>query len=152
MYQIRQKLFIPVPKTKAWDFFSDPENLKELTPKDVKISFKDTHVEKIHSGLVFTYKISPLFGIPVNWVTKIDVVEELDHFVDIQIKGPFKYWKHEHYFRSVEGGTEIQDIVNYKVPCGSIGKALHPILVKPKLEKIFEFRKRKTREFFFQND
>lgn len=150
MYTIETQQELPVNLQDAWDFFSNPNNLKVLTPSEVKMAFKGSPVDKIYEGQVIRYKISPLFGINVNWATQIDVVKEGLYFVDTQISGPFKVWHHQHHFESTGKGTIIKDLVHYQMPLGILGKVAHPILVKPKLKEIFDFRKRKIEEFFLQ--
>ena len=86
------------------------------------------------------YTVKPLLGIPLNWITEIKTVKELDFFVDEQRKGPYRIWHHEHHFKEVEGGVEMTDIVSYELPFGFLGRLMHPLIVKKKLEEIFEFR------------
>ena len=86
------------------------------------------------------YTVRPLLGIPMNWVTEIKTVKNLEFFVDEQRIGPYKIWHHEHHFKEVEGGVEMTDIVSYELPMGFLGRMMHPIIVKKKLEEIFDFR------------
>ena len=86
------------------------------------------------------YTVRPLLGIPMNWVTEIKTVKDLEFFVDEQRIGPYKIWHHEHHFKEVEGGVEMTDIVSYELPMGFLGRMMHPIIVKKKLEEIFDFR------------
>ena len=76
----------------------------------------------------------------MNWVTEIKTVKDLTFFVDEQRVGPYKIWHHEHHFKEVEGGVEMTDIVSYVLPMGFLGRMMHPIIVKKKLEEIFDFR------------
>ena len=62
--------------------------------------------------------------------------------------GPYALWHHKHFINEVKGGIEMEDIIDYKVPLGWLGQLVHPILVKPKLDEIFEYRKRKLTELF----
>jgi len=72
--------------------------------------------------------------------TEITHVSEGEYFVDEQRVGPYAIWHHEHFFKAVEGGVLMRDVVHYKVPFGFLGALLHPIIVRPKLEQIFLFR------------
>ena len=76
----------------------------------------------------------------MNWITEIKTVKELEFFVDEQRKGPYRIWHHEHHFKEVEGGVEMTDIVSYELPLGFLGRLLHPIIVKKKLDEIFDYR------------
>jgi ligand-binding SRPBCC domain-containing protein len=84
----------------------------------------------------------------MHWTTEITHVEAPTYFVDDQRVGPYSIWHHEHHFKAIEGGVEMLDRVNYKVPFGILGKIAHPIIVRPKLEEIFNYRVQKTEELF----
>jgi len=151
MSQIRtirqlQKLAIPVEE--AWVFFSRPENLVKITPAslDFKIT-SELNGEEIYTGQLITYKVRPLLGIGLIWVSEITHVERHKLFVDEQRKGPYKMWHHEHHFKPVNGSTEITDIVQYKLPFGILGNLGLPIVEK-QLEGIFSYRRRKVEEMF----
>ncbi len=151
MSQIRtirqlQKLAIPVEE--AWGFFSRPENLVKITPAslDFKIT-SELNGEEIYTGQLITYKVRPLLGIGLIWVSEITHVERHKLFVDEQRKGPYKMWHHEHHFKPVNGSTEITDIVQYKLPFGILGNLGLPIVEK-QLEGIFSYRRRKVEEMF----
>ncbi len=151
MSQIRtirqlQKLAIPVEE--AWGFFSRPENLVKITPAslDFKIT-SELNGEEIYTGQLITYKVRPLLGIGLIWVSEITHVERYKLFVDEQRKGPYKMWHHEHHFKPVNGSTEITDIVQYKLPFGILGNLGLPIVEK-QLEGIFSYRRRKVEEMF----
>ncbi len=103
--------------------------------------------EKAYAGQIITYKVSPLKGIRSNWVTEITVVKEGEFFIDEQRFGPYKMWHHEHRIREVEGGVEMIDKITYKLPGGIIGRLFHPILVKPQLLRIFQFREQALLKF-----
>jgi ligand-binding SRPBCC domain-containing protein len=103
---------------------------------------------KMYEGLMIAYTVKPLAGIPLGWVTEIKTVKELSFFIDEQRVGPYKIWHHEHHFKQVDGGVEMTDIVTYVLPFGILGKLVHPWLVKPKLEQIFNYRFQKVDELF----
>jgi len=96
--------------------------------------------EKMYEGLMIEYTVKPLLGIPMNWITEIKTVKDLEFFVDEQRKGPYKIWHHEHHFKEVDGGVEMTDIVSYELPLGFLGRIMHPILVRKKLDEIFDYR------------
>ena len=102
----------------------------------------------MYAGLMIEYEVKPLMGIPMKWITEITHVDELKFFVDEQRKGPYKIWHHEHHFKQVENGIEMTDIVSYEVPFGILGKLAHPLIVKSKLNQIFDYRFKKVVEIF----
>ena len=140
MYQLKRTQFIKTDLKTAWDFFSSPGNLKKITPDYMGFDVKTELPEKMYEGLMIEYTVKPLLGIPMNWITEIKTVKELEFFVDEQRKGPYKIWHHEHHFKEVDGGVEMTDIVSYELPLGLVGRIMHPFLVQKKLEEIFDFR------------
>jgi ligand-binding SRPBCC domain-containing protein len=149
MGTIEKKQVIPASVNEAWDFFSDPRNLSKITPPSMgfKILNKDLP-EKIYPGMVIRYRVKPLLGIPVTWVTKILDVKEPDFFTDSQLSGPYSFWHHKHTFKPVQGGVEITDVVNYKVPLGFLGKIAERLFVNRKVAEIFTFRESVLNKYF----
>ena len=148
MYSIKRIQKVPISLEQAWDFFSSPKNLAVITPPDLGFVIHSGLPEKMYAGMFIEYTVRPLFGIPMNWVTEITHVAEHDFFVDEQRVGPYKIWHHQHFFRPIAGGTEVEDIVHYQLPLGPFGKMGHGILVRPRLEAIFEYRQQKLVELF----
>ena len=148
MYQLKRTQFIPADLQTCWDFFSSPQNLQVITPDYMGFKVLTENPEHMYPGLIIAYKVKPLLGIPLSWVTEIKHVRENDFFVDEQRIGPYKLWHHEHHFKEVEGGVEMTDIVSYALPFGLLGRMVHPLLVKKKLEEIFEYRFKKVEEIF----
>jgi ligand-binding SRPBCC domain-containing protein len=140
---------LPVSPEKAWDFFSSPLNLKLITPADLgfHILSEGAH-QKMFPGMLIRYQVSPLFRIPLTWVTEITEVSDGKFFVDEQRKGPFASWRHEHSFAPIPGGTEMHDQVSYEVPFGPLGSLAHVLFVRRQLEHIFDFRENKIAELF----
>jgi len=140
---------VPISLEQAWDFFSDPKNLKTITPD--KMGFKitnDLEGRKMYPGQLITYKVSPILGIPMTWVTEITQVSDQKYFVDEQRFGPYSMWHHTHFFEEVEGGTMCTDEVYYKVPLGFLGSIANSVMVKAQLEQIFSYREKKLKELF----
>lgn len=140
MHRIESTLIVPISIEEAWDFFSKPQNLLKVTPKKMNMTILSENLPEMYEGMVISYRVSPLFGIPLPWSSEITTVEQNSYFVDSMIEGPFAIWHHEHHFKAVEGGTEIRDIINYKVPLGIIGELFHPLLVKSQVQEIFNYR------------
>jgi len=140
MYKIEREQFLPIPLQEAWDFFSSPSNLAKITPTSLGFVVHGKVPERMYPGLFIQYTVSPLLGIPMRWVTEITHVREGEYFVDEQRVGPYSIWHHEHFFTAVDGGVLMRDVVHYKVPLGILGQLVHPLIVRPKLEQIFNFR------------
>jgi ligand-binding SRPBCC domain-containing protein len=141
-YSFRHETFLPTTLDKAWDFFTSPLNLSKITPKDMNIvvtsDFKDN--AKVYTGMIITYKIAPLWGIKMNWMTEITHVKEKEYFIDEQRFGPYALWHHQHHFKEVEGGVMMTDIVNYAIGYWFIGPMANRLIVKKKLEEAFDYR------------
>ena len=150
IYRLKKSQKLPITIDEAWAFFSNPENLKIITPDYMGFNIVNPEKSKMYSGQIIKYKVSPLFNIKMNWVTEISHVKENKFFVDEQRFGPYKFWHHKHIFEEINNGIEAIDVLDYVVPFGLIGQIFHPYLVQPKLEEIFNYRKNKLEEIFGQ--
>ena len=103
---------------------------------------------KVYEGMIITYKITPLFGIKMNWMTEITHVKDQQYFVDEQRFGPYALWHHEHHFKEIKGGVQMTDILNYAVPYGVIGRLSNKLLVGNEIKKIFNYREKAINEMF----
>ncbi len=103
----------------------------------------------MHPGLMIEYRVRPLLGIPLTWLTEITHVDEPHSFVDEQRIGPYRIWHHEHSFTDAGDGTvTMRDKVTYVLPFGPLGDLVHPFLVEPQLRRIFDFRKEAVQNLF----
>lgn len=148
LYRLHTIQDLPISKDQAWDFLSDPKNLKTITPDYMGFNILSGADRKMFPGQIIQYIVTPVAGIPTKWVTEITHVKEGEYFVDEQRFGPYALWHHKHFIESIPGGVRMEDIVDYKLPFGVLGLLVHPILVKPKLKEIFEYRKQKLIELF----
>ncbi|HEU0013230.1 MAG TPA: SRPBCC family protein [Longimicrobium sp.] len=139
LYELRREQRLAVGIREAWDFFSHPANLAAITPPEMRFEVTGQVPEHIRPGLIVTYRVRPLLGVPVRWVTEITHVREPELFVDEQRFGPYRFWHHQHLFREVPGGVEVQDIVHYALPrgAGPVGRGV----VRARLEAIFDHRR-----------
>jgi ligand-binding SRPBCC domain-containing protein len=133
---------VPRPIEEAFRFFSDPRNLERLTPAFLQFKFLSPPPETVQAGSEIDYQIR-LYGIPVHWRTRIELVDAPHKFVDVQEKGPYALWRHSHSFRDLGGGaTEMKDRVEYAMPLGPLGEIAYHLFVARSLAQIFEFRER----------
>jgi ligand-binding SRPBCC domain-containing protein len=149
VYSIKTVQTIPVSMDVAWDFFSSPKNLKEITPDNLGFNIiSKHHGEKMYPGQIIEYKVSPVLGIPIYWMTEITHVEDKKYFVDEQRFGPYSMWHHQHHFKQVANGVEMIDIVHYKLPLFFLGDIAHALFVEKQLQGIFDFRFKKVEALF----
>ena len=138
-FRIEQEQFIPKARTEVFKFFSDAFNLQALTPSFLNFMILTKPPIDIQEGTLIDYRIA-LFGIPMEWKTRIERFEVDTMFVDQQIQGPYQLWHHTHTFEDVPGGTMMRDIVDYRLPFGPIGLIAHAIFVRRTLQRIFKYR------------
>jgi len=148
MYRLKRIQRLPVDLETAWNFFSSPSNLATITPDELDFKIKTELPEKMYPGMFITYTVRPLLGIPMTWVTEITQVRDKEFFIDEQRVGPYAIWHHQHFFKAIEGGVEMTDIIDYRLPLAPFGNFMHPIVVRPKLEQIFKYRNDKMIEIF----
>lgn len=148
IYTLHKKQSLPISVNEAWDFLSSPKNLKTITPDYMGFNILSGADREMYAGQIIQYIVTPVLGIKTKWVTEITHCVDKKYFVDEQRFGPYALWHHKHFIKEIEGGVEMEDIIDYKVPFGILGQLVHPILVKPKLEEIFNYRTQKLEELF----
>lgn len=148
IYTHHSKQNLPITPEEAWKFLSDPKNLKVITPDYMGFQIISGADRPMYAGQIIQYRVTPALGIKTKWVSEITQVVENQYFVDEQRYGPYSLWHHKHFIKEIKGGVEMEDIIDYKVPLGFLGRLVHPILVKPKLEEIFAYRTQKLTELF----
>lgn len=148
IYTLHKKQKLPISVNQAWEFLSDPKNLKTITPDYMGFNILSGADRPMFAGQIIQYIVTPVLGIKTKWVTEITHVVDKQYFVDEQRFGPYALWHHKHFIKEIEGGIEMEDIIDYKLPFGILGQLVQPFLVKPKLEEIFNYRTKKLEELF----
>ena len=148
IYRLHKTQNIPITMNQAWEFLSSPANLKTITPDYMGFHILSGADRPMFPGQIIQYIVTPVMGIKTKWVTEITHVKDKEYFVDEQRFGPYALWNHKHFIKPIDGGVEMEDIIDYKIPFGILGQMVHPFLVKPKLEEIFEYRQKKLVELF----
>jgi ligand-binding SRPBCC domain-containing protein len=148
IYTLHKTQKLPISLDKAWEFLSNPENLKVITPDYMSFDIVSKIDRPLYTGQIIQYIVTPLLGIKTKWVSEITHIEDKKYFVDEQMYGPYSLWHHKHFIKEIDGGVLMEDIIDYKVPLGFLGRLAHPFLVKPKLEEIFNYRQKKLEELF----
>jgi ligand-binding SRPBCC domain-containing protein len=149
-YALKLKQNIPVSLDTAWEFFSSPLNLAKITPPEVNFVVTSDYNDaaRVYPGMIITYKVSPLFGIKLNWMTEITHVQDHQYFVDEQRFGPYALWHHQHHFKEIPGGVEMTDLLHYAIPYGIIGRLSNKVLVGKQIKKIFDYRVKAVETIF----
>jgi ligand-binding SRPBCC domain-containing protein len=132
----------------CWTFFSSPSNLQKITPKTMGFEITDFDNQSMYAGQIIQYKISPLLGLKLNWVTEITKVKDKMYFIDEQRFGPYSFWHHKHFFEVTSSGVKMTDVVHYALPLGFLGRIVNALIVKNKLNEIFDYRFQKVNGLF----
>jgi len=141
IYKLEKTQLVQTDKETLWDFISSPKNLQEITPEEMGFQITTENLaDEMYAGQIITYKVSPMFGIKLNWCTEITHVDKGNYFVDEQRFGPYTLWHHEHHIAETAEGMLMKDIIHYKLPLGFLGDIAQSLFVKKKLEEIFEHR------------
>lgn len=149
LYRLTFKQNIPSNIETVWKFISSPNNLKLITPPKMGFNIvSEMDSDKMYPGQIIAYKVSPVAGIKLNWVTEITHVRENEYFVDEQRFGPYTLWHHKHFVKAIKNGVEMVDIIDYKIPFGWLGDLANSLLVKKQLAEIFDYRFKKMVEIY----
>jgi ligand-binding SRPBCC domain-containing protein len=136
--------FLHQPRQNVFKFFGDAQNLEAITPPWLWFEIKTRAPIEMLPGVLIDYRLR-LHGIPITWQSRIEVWDPPHRFVDVQVRGPYRLWRHEHRFEEKGGGTLVRDHVEYAVLGGRI---IQKLLVARDIVRIFEFRRRKLEEIF----
>src|SRR5512142_3100165 len=146
-YTLTASQVVPADLASTWAFFSDPRNLARITPPSMGFVIP-RGLDETHEGQVIDYTVRPLAGIATTWRTGIERVDPGRAFTDVQLRGPYRRWIHTHTFTPVEGGTRVDDVVEYELPFGLLGRIAHSLAVRARLDEIFRFREQAIRSIF----
>ncbi|QWX84910.1 SRPBCC family protein [Cellulophaga sp. HaHaR_3_176] len=148
LFQLKSKQTLPITQQEAWDFLSNPSNLKIITPSSMGFEVLSGADRKMFSGQIIQYTVSPFPGYKTRWVTEITNVNEGFYFVDEQRFGPYQLWHHKHFLKTTPNGVEMEDIIDYKVPFGILGQLANSLFIKKQLKTIFKYREEKLIKLF----
>lgn len=135
-FRIHREIWLPQPRERVFEFFADPRNLEKLTPAWLRFEVLDPESIRMAAGASIDYRLR-LRGFPLRWQSQIAIWDPPRRFVDIQVRGPYREWAHEHRFESQADGTLVIDRVDYAVPGGRL---VNRLFVRRDLEKIFDYR------------
>lgn len=144
VYTLEREQWLPRPLATTFAFFADAGNLEALTPRSLHFEIRTPRPIVMRAGLQIDYTIR-FFGFPMHWRTLIEIWEPEQRFVDVQLKGPYKSWRHEHRFKAEDGGTRILDRVDYQLYGGPLAPLIHVSLVGRQLKSIFDYRQERMK-------
>lgn len=141
IYQLYRRQQLRLTIQEAWEFFSSPHNLNDITPEFFHVTITSKVPEKIYAGLMISYRMKAAFGIPMDWLSEVSHCDEPRRFVYEQRIGPFKFWSHEVCLTEQQNGIVLEDIMFYAMPLGWLGRLINSVLIEEKLERIFDIRR-----------
>jgi ligand-binding SRPBCC domain-containing protein len=131
------------PLEEVFDFFTDPQSLRRLTPPSFHFEFLGKPPGRMKAGTVLDYRVR-VYGVSVKWRARIEVFEPPGRFVDSQVTGPYSHWRHIHLFEpAAQGGTTMRDRVDFALPLGPLGEFAYLLFVRRTLSQIFDYRARR---------
>lgn len=133
---LRREAVVPHGIDETFAFFADAQNLNLLTPPWLGFEILTPKPIGMRAGTLIDYRIR-IRGIPVPWRTEIVLWNPPAQFIDVQIKGPYRWWHHTHRFEPAPGGTRVIDEVEYLAPLAWLS---HPLMVTRDVERIFDYR------------
>jgi len=132
---VRWDTVLPASLDRTFAFFSDAANLERLTPPWVRFRIRTPMPVVMREGLEIDYRIS-VRGLPVPWRSRIDVWEPGVRFVDRQVIGPYRWWRHEHRFEASGSATRVVDEIAFVPRFRWVSQRL----VQRDVERIFAYR------------
>ena len=142
LHRLHRRQRLKMSPAEAWAFLSDPRNLATITPPAMGFTVLGDPGPVTYAGQIIEYTVRPILGLPMHWVTEITHVAAPTFFVDEQRFGPYAFWHHQHRLHAVDGGVEMEDLIHYRLPFGPLGRLVEPIVVRPQLAAIFDYRRR----------
>ncbi len=127
-------------RREVFAFFADAANLERITPPALHFEIRSPQPIAMGAGATIDYQLS-LFGLKFQWRTLIESFDPESRFVDVQLEGPYRSWRHTHEFSDAPGGTLVLDHVEYEVPFGPVGEIARRLFVARQLRRIFDFRR-----------
>jgi len=158
MASFHAEQWVPYPIEQVFAFFSDPVNLPRILPPAQRARIDQVRLVAPQDGpgndgiggagvgTEIEISLCPVPFLPVRakWVARITGFARNQFFVDEQIRGPFKSWKHRHEFESLEQarlpGTMLRDIVEFEAGFGPFGKMAEALFIQRQLRGTFTHR------------
>lgn len=142
-----QEQLVRSARGEVFTFFADAANLERITPASLRFEIRSPRPIAMRAGAIIDYQLS-LFGLKFRWRTLIESFDPDSGFVDVQIKGPYRSWRHSHRFSDAPGGTLVRDRIEYELPLGPFGELARRLFVERQLRRIFDFRRAAIEQAF----
>ena len=138
-WMLRASQSLGVPRDVVFRFFADPANLGLITPPEMRFRIVTREPIEMRVAALIDYRIG-LWGLPLRWRTRISEWNPPLGFTDVQLRGPYAEWVHQHRFVATpDGGTRVEDVVTFRLPLGQLGLIAAPLVTR-QLRRIFAYR------------
>ena len=151
IYRLERTTLLRARRAEAFSFFADAHNLEQITPDSLGFHILTPDPIVMRAGTLIDYELT-LHGIRMKWRTLIEEFVEGEYFVDLQLSGPYRLWRHRHEFRDIAEGTQMIDRVDYELPFGPLGRVVRRLFVRRSLEQIFDYRSKAIAGYFNTDD
>lgn len=138
---------VPADLETVFGFFAEPNNLERLTPGFLQFRTQRLPETPLRTASLIDYRLQ-LHGVPVWWRTRIEDWSPPLRFIDVQVRGPFRRWRHLHEFSAVGGETLVTDTVLYDVYCRRLYATRALGWIDSDLRRIFVHRQTQIARIF----
>lgn len=134
---------LPATVEEVFAFHERPDAFALLQPPWEKVDIVQPPASlEVGTRVVLVARIGPL-RIPI--VAEHVAYEKNVGFEDVMRRGPFARWHHKHLVFEDPGGCRLRDEVDYAPPLGFLGGLVDPLVVRPRLRRLFDYRHEVTR-------
>lgn len=142
------RVWVPATPEKLWEFLADPKSLERLFPQPFHVKLRRQSPPQMEPGTLLHYRLR-LYGLPFRWVSKIEEWNPPQRFVDVQVRGPYQKWIHQHEISALGKGSLLQDQIRFQLPLGGFGRGLGLARAWKEVDEIFRFRNQQLTEIFY---
>lgn len=143
MNTITKTTFINCSLNDLFSFHMNINNIKKITPRNIKIELLDYNKKK-YECKILNIRTTKYF-ISTHWKIRVDTMEKPNILVDVAVQSPFQSWKHQHVFTQKGSVCELKDVIEYEIGYGFLGKIIAPF-IKSEITSMFDYRHKETKD------
>jgi ligand-binding SRPBCC domain-containing protein len=147
VHAFESEQFVNAPMEKVFAFYSDGNSLEKLSPPALRLrTVTPASQTQMRAGATIEYALR-VRGIPTRWRALIVEWVPGVRFTDVQVRGPFLWWRHTHEFERKGAGIVLRDRIDYALPLAPLSNVALPA-VRRDIESAFTYRRRVIEEIF----
>ncbi|NRS89613.1 ligand-binding SRPBCC domain-containing protein [Flavobacterium sp. 7E] len=132
MTTIQLSTVIKAPIQIVFDYSRNIDTHQQSANKTSEVAIAGKTKGLINKGETVTWR-GKHFGLYLQHQSIISQMELHTYFVDEQLKGHFKSFKHQHFFEEKNGVTIMKDVMEYATPFGILGTCFDLLFLKKHL-------------------